>query len=448
MSFLDNFFTVSSQMVTYLAKLAGTVDDSGRLAVDIGGATLSGDLSAAVSNETASGTLALLNDAVTVVMEGRPYAGFSIGAGFNGVVTLEASLDGSTWRSVQTYTATTLPPTVGGATLTLTGSADTRGIIVPIGATHARARVSTATSGSATATIRATVTGVLHVFPQLDTIVTALGSYLSTIAGAISGGLMQAFAPDVTASATLTTTGDKVTLAMSGRQHASFAIGAGLTCTATAEASTDGGTNYSTVATYSFGSVPPAFGLLGSVSGSALSRGILVPPGTSHVQVRVTGGSPSGSGTATLRATMAGDIYVNGQLPAALGPQAKASVLCTTLATDDPSLTKLDTLHTDLGTTLHSDIAPATTLYGGKAAVTTAGTRVALASSQALTKGVWVRALASNTGLIYVGTSSVSSTAAGTDLSPGESIWIDVANLNTVNLDAAVSGEGVKYFGW
>ncbi len=438
MSFLDNLFTLSSQIDAYLAKLAGTVDDSGRLAVDIGGATLSGDLSAAVSNETASGTLALLNDAVTVVMEGRPYAGFSIGAGFNGVVTLEASLDGSTWRSVQTYTATTLPPTVGGATLTLTGSADTRGIIVPIGATHARARVSTATSGSATATIRATVTGVLHVFPQLDTIVTALGSYLSTIAGAISGGLMQAFAPDVTASATLTTTGDKVTLAMSGRQHASFAIGAGLTCTATAEASTDGGTNYSTVATYSFGSVPPAFGLLGSVSGSALSRGILVPPGTSHVQVRVTGGSPSGSATATLRATMAGDIYVNGQLPAALGPQAKASVLCTTLATDDPSLTKLDTLHTDL--------APAGPKMDQVGSIgMSADVQFA---SKTLAKGMAIKNISTGGQSLYLKDVATPTSSNSCVLLPGE--WsndIECTNANAIFMRASASGGAACYSG-
>jgi hypothetical protein len=107
---------------------------------------------------------------------------------------------------------------------------------------------------------------------------------------------------------------------------------------------------------------------------------------------------------------------------------------------DSTTTGKLDTLHTDL--------AVPTVMYGGKTTVTTAGTRVVLASSQAITKGVWVRALDANTGLIYVGTSSVSSTAAGTRLAPGESIWIDIANLTTVNVDAAVNGEGVTYLGW
>lgn len=84
-----------------------------------------------------------------------------------------------------------------------------------------------------------------------------------------------------------------------------------------------------------------------------------------------------------------------------------------------------------------------TTIYNGKKTVTTAGTRVTLAASQAV-KSVVIKALAANTGLIFVGNGSVASTT-GFELSAGDSVGLDVANLATVNLDSAVNGEGVSY---
>lgn len=87
-----------------------------------------------------------------------------------------------------------------------------------------------------------------------------------------------------------------------------------------------------------------------------------------------------------------------------------------------------------------------TALYNGKKTVTTAGTRVALASSQAILSGVTVKALAANTGVIYVGNSSVASTN-GFQLAAGESVFLEIADLATVYLDAAVNGEGVTYLG-
>lgn len=85
-----------------------------------------------------------------------------------------------------------------------------------------------------------------------------------------------------------------------------------------------------------------------------------------------------------------------------------------------------------------------TTIFNGKTLVTTAGTRVVLASSQAI-KSVTVKALSTNTGFIYVGDTSVSSTN-GFQLSAGDSVSMDIANLNTVNIDSSVNGEGVTYF--
>lgn len=91
-----------------------------------------------------------------------------------------------------------------------------------------------------------------------------------------------------------------------------------------------------------------------------------------------------------------------------------------------------------------SEIAP-TTIYNGKKTVTTAGTRVALASSQAV-KSVTIKALAANTGTIFVGDGSVASTT-GFALAAGDTVSLDIANLATVNLDSSVNGEGVTYLG-
>jgi hypothetical protein len=89
--------------------------------------------------------------------------------------------------------------------------------------------------------------------------------------------------------------------------------------------------------------------------------------------------------------------------------------------------------------------AAPTTIYSGKTAVTTAGTRVVLTSSQAI-QSVTIKALSTNTGIIYVGNSSVASTN-GLQLLAGESVSMDIANLTTVNIDSSVNGEGVTYVG-
>lgn len=94
---------------------------------------------------------------------------------------------------------------------------------------------------------------------------------------------------------------------------------------------------------------------------------------------------------------------------------------------------------------LDATVATPTTLFDGKKTVTTAGTRVTLAASQAV-KSVTIKALTTNTGTIYVGDTSVSS-ANGLQLAAGDSISFDIANLNTVNLDSSVNGEGVTYLG-
>jgi len=86
--------------------------------------------------------------------------------------------------------------------------------------------------------------------------------------------------------------------------------------------------------------------------------------------------------------------------------------------------------------------SPPTTLASAKKTVTTAGTQVQLGTNTC--KSVSVKALASNTGVIYVGKSDVSSTD-GYELATGESVDIAIDNTNRIWIDSSVNGEGVKY---
>lgn len=93
---------------------------------------------------------------------------------------------------------------------------------------------------------------------------------------------------------------------------------------------------------------------------------------------------------------------------------------------------------------LNATIPPPTAFYHGQKAVTTAGTAEALGSTQALKKGVLVKALSTNTGKVYVGGEDVDS-ANGFELDFGDMTYIEIDDLAKVYVDAAEDGEGVSY---
>lgn len=93
---------------------------------------------------------------------------------------------------------------------------------------------------------------------------------------------------------------------------------------------------------------------------------------------------------------------------------------------------------------LNATIPPPTAFYHGQKAVTTAGTAEALGSTQALKKGVLVKALSTNTGKVYVGGEDVDS-ATGFELDFGDMTYIEIDDLAKVYVDAAEDGEGVSY---
>lgn len=88
-----------------------------------------------------------------------------------------------------------------------------------------------------------------------------------------------------------------------------------------------------------------------------------------------------------------------------------------------------------------------TGLNTGRKTVSTAGTRETLAASTTA-KRVIITAETDNTGLVVVGGTAVVAALAtrqGTPLYAGDSVELDVDNLNDVNLDVTVSGDGVTF---
>jgi hypothetical protein len=89
-----------------------------------------------------------------------------------------------------------------------------------------------------------------------------------------------------------------------------------------------------------------------------------------------------------------------------------------------------------------------TTVTDGRKVVTTAGTRVALATSTAC-KEVVITAETDNTGIVVVGAAATViaaiATRTGVPLSAGDSIVLQSDNLADVGLDSTVSGDGVTF---
>jgi len=81
----------------------------------------------------------------------------------------------------------------------------------------------------------------------------------------------------------------------------------------------------------------------------------------------------------------------------------------------------------------------------GSTTITTAGNKVILSESTPL-KSVTIKALVTNTGIIYVGGVNVSS-SNGFQLSAGETVNLDIDDVNKIYLDSSVNSEGVTWLG-
>lgn len=93
--------------------------------------------------------------------------------------------------------------------------------------------------------------------------------------------------------------------------------------------------------------------------------------------------------------------------------------------------------------------APSSGAKSGQKTVTTAGTAVALATTREVNCGIVIRALAANTGKIYVGNDGAGdvTSANGFELAAGDLMVIDyVEDIADIIIDSSVNGEGVSWY--
>jgi hypothetical protein len=93
-------------------------------------------------------------------------------------------------------------------------------------------------------------------------------------------------------------------------------------------------------------------------------------------------------------------------------------------------------------------IASSGTLGDGRQVVTTAGTRVQLSAASVSCSRVTIIAETDNTDYVVVGAVTVVAALAtrrGSPLGPGDSMTLNVNNLNLVYIDSLVSTEGVTF---
>lgn len=213
----------------------------------------------------------------------------------------------------------------------------------------------------------------------------------------------------------------------------------------------------------------------GAISVQATGSGMSLGPGTNSIGAVTSVQLPQNLGqvsmAGSLSVTMASNqaaipvsLQTTAQLPTSLGLKSSATSLPVVVATDGQAVpvvvsplpagsnnigvVSLDaTAIAKLDSIIAGQGAPAA-LYGGRTTVATAGTRVVLGTSQALTEGVELRGLDTNLGLVYPGSSTVTSTTNGTRLGAKERVFIRCSNVNKVYIDAATSGEGVSWIGW
>jgi len=87
-------------------------------------------------------------------------------------------------------------------------------------------------------------------------------------------------------------------------------------------------------------------------------------------------------------------------------------------------------------------------LGDGTAKVATPGTAVQLTSSSTPCREVHVSAFSENAGVLVVGGSTVVATAGsrrGRTLAPGETVVLNVADVNLLWIDALNANDGVSY---
>lgn len=182
----------------------------------------------------------------------------------------------------------------------------------------------------------------------------------------------------------------------------------------------------------------PTYGKLGSVTGRQEVDAFISgsPSGTQDVNIAKVGGN-----AVTTTVPVSGSVTTGGltdiQLRAA--PVPISGTVSTGAVTD----TQLRATPVPVSGTVNP--TSPSVLLAFVTTVTTAGTRVQLASHSAV--GGIIQAPSTNSGLIYIGDSTVSSSVYGSELQPGQSAGVSINNTNTIWIDSSVNGNKCAFLG-
>lgn len=86
-----------------------------------------------------------------------------------------------------------------------------------------------------------------------------------------------------------------------------------------------------------------------------------------------------------------------------------------------------------------------TAINSGTKTVAVAGTAEPIVAVSTPMNQVQIQALTTNTDLVFVGDSSVSSSNPGAALYPGDSVDFSIDDLDTLYVDSVVNGEGISF---
>jgi len=252
---------------------------------------------------------------------------------------------------------------------------------------------------------------------------------------------------DLAVSGTITALSQTISIPTSETQTVGVQISGTWSGSLTPEVSIDG-TTY-----YPINFVDTGGGLLGN-TWSANNLGQINVGGTLYFRVRASAWS-SGTATISLRATSRSSVIsLNESLPQGsntIGAVSQSGTWnigsITTMPTTPVTGTFWQTTQPVSGTvgitgTVATAEVPPTTVAHALATVTTAGTSVQLPANTA--KSITVKASTTNTGIIYVGGSTVSA-SNGFPLYAGDTVSLDISNTSVIWIDASINAQTANW---
>jgi hypothetical protein len=100
----------------------------------------------------------------------------------------------------------------------------------------------------------------------------------------------------------------------------------------------------------------------------------------------------------------------------------------------------------DIGDVDVTSVSLPSSIINGKKTIASTTTVAAIGSTETVVSGLNIKAEASNTGIVYVGDSAMTS-ANGYELAAGETVFLEIDDVATVYIAVSVASDGVTFVG-